>query len=166
MDAERFDGIAKRLSRAGTRRGFVRLLAGLPLSGALAALLGAGREGADAESGDHGSAHRRQRRKARHKHGQAKKQRRRKHDQRGKNKDKDKDKRKPKQPNNDPPPGKDEPNGNDEPGGGNPPPDNGCQPASPAETCDGACGMVADRCGTLVDCGPCGCEPPCGPCLV
>jgi hypothetical protein len=40
MDSGRFDRVAKTLAQAGTRRGVVRLLAVLPVAGALSALLG------------------------------------------------------------------------------------------------------------------------------
>ena len=36
-----------------------------------------------------------------------------------------------------------------------------CQPESPAQTCNGTCGSVANNCGAPVDCGPCACEPRC-----
>jgi hypothetical protein len=40
MDTERFDRVTKTLAQAGTRRSLVRLLAVLPVGGALGTLLG------------------------------------------------------------------------------------------------------------------------------
>jgi hypothetical protein len=67
MDSDRFDRLAKTLAAAGTRRGLVRLLAALPLGVTLTSIL---RDGPDAtaEDDDHGSSHRRHRRKAKHRH--------------------------------------------------------------------------------------------------
>src|SRR5918996_1311582 len=39
-----------------------------------------------------------------------------------------------------------------------------CKPKSTAQTCAGKCGPVKNNCKQTVDCGPCACDPPCGPC--
>lgn len=39
-----------------------------------------------------------------------------------------------------------------------------CQPEATATTCAGTCGPVKNNCQQTVDCGPCACDPPCGPC--
>src|SRR5215208_2585401 len=67
MDSDRFDRLAKTLSATGTRRGLVRLLTALPLGVAFTTLLSDGPDTA-AKDDDHGSSHRRHRRKARHRH--------------------------------------------------------------------------------------------------
>jgi predicted outer membrane repeat protein len=64
MDPTQFDRCAKTLAAAGTRRALVRLLAALPLGVTLTIGLGDAPD-ATADSGDHGSSHRRQRRRAR-----------------------------------------------------------------------------------------------------
>jgi hypothetical protein len=73
MDAAGFDRLTKVVSRTGTRRGLVRLLAAVPFGVALAALLGDGPEALAKKhkqqtDDDHGSSHRRHRRKAEHRH--------------------------------------------------------------------------------------------------
>jgi hypothetical protein len=75
VDAQRFDQLVRSLSEAGTRRGLLRLVASLPLAGALLALW-------DEEEADaHG---RRKRRKKRHKHGKGKNKGNRKGKRKGK----------------------------------------------------------------------------------
>jgi hypothetical protein len=64
MDPVRFDTLVKSLSTPGTRRGLVRLLAGLPLGVMLASVPGTA-PSATAEDDDHGSSGRRHRRKTR-----------------------------------------------------------------------------------------------------
>jgi hypothetical protein len=93
MDAERFDRLAKAMSRPGTRRGLTRLLAALPLGVTLAALVGdrpdaSAKKSKPHKSGDHGNAHRRHGRKARPRidPGQDTKHRKRKGKGKGKNK--------------------------------------------------------------------------------
>jgi hypothetical protein len=39
-----------------------------------------------------------------------------------------------------------------------------CTPESPAQTCAGRCGAVANNCGAVLDCGPCVCSPACPEC--
>lgn len=39
-----------------------------------------------------------------------------------------------------------------------------CRPRPDSETCAGKCGGVRNNCRKLVDCGPCRCDPACGPC--
>lgn len=39
-----------------------------------------------------------------------------------------------------------------------------CQPEPASQTCAGTCGTVQNSCQQAVECGPCGCDPPCGPC--
>jgi len=41
-----------------------------------------------------------------------------------------------------------------------------CTPESITRTCAGKCGDVTNNCGTVVDCGSCDCDPPCGECLI
>src|SRR5688500_2973301 len=67
MDSRRFDTLTKSLSSTGTRRSIARLVAVLPLGVALTALLGTGQD-TTAKDDDHGSSHRRHRRKAEHRH--------------------------------------------------------------------------------------------------
>src|SRR5215213_12021869 len=67
MDPRRFDTLARTLAAAGTRRGLLRLLAALPLGVAVVSLFDDAPD-ATAEDDDHGSSHRRHRRKARHRH--------------------------------------------------------------------------------------------------
>jgi hypothetical protein len=67
MDDQRFDILAKTLSTSGTRRGFVWLLMALPLGVTAPSFLG-GAPTAVANEDDHGSSHRRHRRKAKHRH--------------------------------------------------------------------------------------------------
>jgi hypothetical protein len=64
MDIDRFDALARSLTTGWHRR---RLLAALPLGVTLISLLDDARE-ASAQDDDHGSSHRRHRRKARHRH--------------------------------------------------------------------------------------------------
>jgi hypothetical protein len=66
VDPVRFDSLVKSLSTNGTRRGLVQVLAALPLGVALTFVLSERPEAA--EDDDHGSSHRRHRRKARHRH--------------------------------------------------------------------------------------------------
>jgi hypothetical protein len=40
-----------------------------------------------------------------------------------------------------------------------------CVPEAKTTTCAGKCGNVTNNCGTVVDCGSCDCEPPCGECF-
>ena len=68
MDAARFDRLTMTLARTASRRGLTRLLLGLPLRCVVAARLGHLADVAAQQDDDHGSSHRRQRRKARHKH--------------------------------------------------------------------------------------------------
>src|SRR5688572_25093405 len=138
MDADRFDRLSKTLSRTGSRRTLLHLLTALPLAGALAALLGE-------ESAGKG---RRERRKNRHRQEQNKRQQRRRHDEQHR----DQQQRKEQQQNRD----KKRKRNTPEPG---------CQPASKAQTCTGKCASVTDNCGTLIDCGPCACDPTCGACF-
>ncbi|MCA9878204.1 MAG: hypothetical protein KC442_10500, partial [Thermomicrobiales bacterium] len=39
-----------------------------------------------------------------------------------------------------------------------------CKAKSRTRVCAGTCGVVKNNCGKKVDCGPCACEPACGPC--
>ena len=67
MDPTAFDALARSFHAAGSRRRLLRLLAALPLGVTLTIGLGDAPD-ATADAGDHGSSHRRQRRKARHRH--------------------------------------------------------------------------------------------------
>jgi hypothetical protein len=67
MDPRRFDRLVKALSTSSTRRSIARLLAGVPLGVLLTTLLAETPE-TRAEDDDHGSSHRRHRRKANHRH--------------------------------------------------------------------------------------------------
>jgi hypothetical protein len=136
MDADRFDRLAKVLSRPGTRRGLTRLLAAFPLGVTVATLLGtvpgtvAEHRQGQPHDDDHGSSHRRQRRKARHRHdpGQDLDQ----HKDNPTRKGKDKGKKT-------------------------------CTPKSRAKTCAGTCGTVRNSCGKRVECGACTCATGCHP---
>jgi hypothetical protein len=75
MEADRFDLLIKSLSAAGSRRGLLRLIAALPLAGALAALVS-----------EESEAGRRRRRKARHDPGKDKDNRKGKRKKKGKGK--------------------------------------------------------------------------------
>jgi hypothetical protein len=48
--------------------------------------------------------------------------------------------------------------------GKKPKPSRSCRPRPDSETCAGKCGGVRNNCKKLVDCGPCMCDPACGPC--
>src|SRR5215217_5369232 len=130
MDATGFDRLTRSLSRSGTRRGLLHLVAALPLSGALGALL------TDASAGKG----RREKRKARHHHDQNTRQDQRDdaHQQREHQQHKAQQKREKRREKN-------------------ATPDPGCQPASKAQTCNGQCATVRNNCGTIIDCGPCAC---------
>jgi hypothetical protein len=72
MDAQHFDRLTRALSEAGSRRGLLGMLTGLPLVGGLAALLdaeaeGKGRPRHQHRSGDDGLTAERKRRKKKHK---------------------------------------------------------------------------------------------------
>jgi hypothetical protein len=135
MDSDRIDRLAKTLSTNGTRRTLLHRLAALPLGVALPSVLGAVLETAAADD-DHGSSHRRQRRKAQHRHqtGDAKENRK------GQRKKQARKKGKAKQTS---------------------PQSPACTPESRAQTCAGTCAMMANNCGTVIDCGPCHCSPAC-----
>jgi hypothetical protein len=66
MDSDRFDRLVKTFSTPDTRRGLLRLVAGVPVAGALAALFGEGPDAGAQQDPERGSSHRRHRRKARH----------------------------------------------------------------------------------------------------
>jgi hypothetical protein len=87
MDPRRFDSLAKSLSRSSTRRSIARLLAAMPLGVVLTSRF-ADAPDATAEDDDHGSSHRRHRRKARQDPGQGKENR--KGERKGKDKNKGK----------------------------------------------------------------------------
>ena len=89
MDPRRFDSLTKSLFSPGTRRGIIRLLAALPLGVVIASRVGDALD-TTAKDDDHGSSHRRHRRKAKHRH------------QVGNNKDNRKGKRDGKRKNNQP----------------------------------------------------------------
>jgi hypothetical protein len=83
MDPTRFDTLTKSLCCPGTRRGLVRLVAALPLAGALGGLLGEERaDGQGNVAGVGGGGGRRRRRRGRHHPGQDKKHRKGKRKQR------------------------------------------------------------------------------------
>jgi len=67
MDPVHFDSLTKTLSASGTRRGFVRLLAALPLGMMLVSVFG-DEPDALAIDDDYGSSYRHHRRVARHRH--------------------------------------------------------------------------------------------------
>ena len=67
MDSRCFDSLVNSLSAAGTRRGLMRRLAALPLSGTLVFLVDHPSD-TPAIDDDHGSSNRRKRRRARHRH--------------------------------------------------------------------------------------------------
>jgi len=67
MDAAHFDRLTTTFATRGTRRALTRLLLSVPLLGGLDALLGAAPDIAAIDD-DHGSSHRRRRRKTRHTH--------------------------------------------------------------------------------------------------
>jgi hypothetical protein len=75
MDGERFDHLTKARAPTDTRRRLLRLLAVLPIGAALLARIGAEIASADPGDPEHGSSHRRHRRKARHDPGKDKKHR-------------------------------------------------------------------------------------------
>jgi hypothetical protein len=79
MDDSSIDWLARLIAGAGSRRGLVRLLAGLPVLAALSVLLGTDAAGADEGDPEQGGSHRR--RKTRHTHIQNPLQRDRKHSQ-------------------------------------------------------------------------------------
>jgi hypothetical protein len=146
MDPQRFDNLAKTVSGSGTRRGFIRLLAVLPLGVTPSSLLHDVPD-AVAKNDDHGSSHRRHRRKARH------------HHQTGKDKDRPADKTKSKAKDRGKKYGhgksKDQRSGRHRQSDA--PLKEGCTPESVAQTCAGTCSEVRNNCGTKVDCGSCAC---------
>jgi hypothetical protein len=134
MDASRFDTLSKMVGTTDTRRGLLRLLAQLPLSAGLAALLGEGPDAGARKDPERGSSHRRHRRKARHRHDPG--------DDKDKNKRKDKRKGKRKKKRTGKRTGQDT--------------GNGLTPCTPT-TCAAQgknCGTIADGCGGQLRCGP------------
>ena len=93
MDPQRFDRFVKSLSRAGSRRRLLSLLAALPPVGALATYFGdvpfATAKKKQKTDDDHGSSHRRHRRKAKHRHRTGKDKEHRKGKRNGQRKGKD-----------------------------------------------------------------------------
>jgi hypothetical protein len=144
VDADRFDDLLRSLATSGSRRGLVRLLAMLPLAGALALLP------------EESEARRRQNRKGHH---------RTRHDQRqsrdeGKAKDKGKGKGKGKDKGKN----KDKRKGEGSTRATAPGAAPGCAAESAAQTCAGRCGTVVNHCGSPVDCGSCACSSACPAC--
>jgi hypothetical protein len=156
MDSHPFDHLAKHLATVDTRRGLLPRLGALPLAALLAARLGT-----ESEAG------RRRRRKARHRHDPGKDKAKRKG--KGKGKGKGPCATVGQTPNKGTRKGccaglsKDASERCGEVAVTSPLPP--CQPESRAQTCAGRCGSVPNTCGTVIDCGSCACDPPCGECF-
>jgi hypothetical protein len=128
LDPVRFDTLAISLSTSGTRRGFGRLLAALPLAAGLASwCTPAAVQGSDSGSIVGGGGSRRRRRKARQRHDPGDDKLNRKGKRTGKRTDR--------QPNAAPVPD--------------------CSPNPEIVTWAGRCGPVPNNCGQPVDCGSC-----------